>query len=143
MDAEGLLRHRVRGIIAAAEGRAEHLLEGARRDALDVRHEAALEALDAVAEVERELRQALRRLSAMSARVVAALEADGESIGSGSAAPRMSPERGPEPARQAPVSEQLATASDEGKTFVRASMRERPVAALFGVRPDPDSAEPG
>jgi hypothetical protein len=72
MDEQDILRHRVRGIIAAAEGRAEQLRAEARRDALDARRESALDALEAVAEVERELHVALHRLSATAERLAAA-----------------------------------------------------------------------
>jgi hypothetical protein len=149
MDAEGLLRHRVRGIIAAAEGRAEHLLDGARRDALDARHDAALDALDAVAEVERELRLALERLTATSTRLRASLEDGSASRESGEASPEdgaasseaLPPPGGTTRERQRLVGEQLSTA-DGRKTFARASMRERPVAALFGATPSPAEVEP-
>jgi hypothetical protein len=105
MDAEGeLLRHRVRGIIEAAEGRAAHLLANAHRDADEARRQAATEALGAVTAAEHELRSLLRRLSDTAARLEATL--DGRS------------DRTP--------------GSPHGHVrFARASMRERPVAALF------------
>jgi hypothetical protein len=112
MDAEDLLRHRVRGIIVAAEGRAEHLREDARRDAADVRREAALEALEAVAEAERELMRALHRLSRTAERLAASL---GHEDG---CAPPPPPQR---------------------RGFSRASMRERPVAALFAAAGDEEA----
>ena len=112
MDAEGLLRHRVRGIVLAAEGRAEHLLEEAGREALEVRREAALEALEAVAEVERELTLALQRLSKTAERLAASPAAE----------------------RDAPAEEPI-----RGGRFTRASMRERPVAALFAAAGDAEA----
>jgi hypothetical protein len=111
MDAEALLRHRVRGIIAAAEGRAEHLLEQAGRDAVEARREAALEALEAVADVERELRRALERLSGTAERLASSLRAERDTAVS-------------EPGRH------------QSRRFIRASMRERPVAALFAAAGD-------
>jgi hypothetical protein len=119
MDAEGLLRHRVRGIVLAAEGRAEHLLEEAGREALEVRREAALEALEAVAEVERELTLALQRLSKTAERLAASPGAE----------------------RDAPAAERDAPAEEPIRRgrFTRASMRERPVAALFAAAGDAEA----
>jgi hypothetical protein len=111
MDAEGLLRHRVRGIVLAAEGRAEQLRAEGRRDALAARREAVLEALEAVAEVERELTVALGRLSKTAERLAATL--------------------GDAPA---PGYEQR-----QSRRFSRASMRERPVAALFAAAGDAEA----
>ena len=123
MDAEGILRHRVRGLIAAAEGRADHVLADARRDALDIRREAALEALEAVAEVERELQVALRQLSATAERLAAALDPGAERSGQLSG-------------RRLVVAPESERAHRSG--FVRASMRERPVAALFAAAGEGD-----
>jgi hypothetical protein len=127
VDAEGLLRHRVHGIIAAAEGRAEHLLAGAAREADEARREATLEALDAVADAERELRLALGRLSATAARLATSLDAsacDGQPAGR----PRLP--RDDAPRRRT------------GR-FSRASMRDRPVAALFAAAAEPQAEDPG
>jgi hypothetical protein len=118
MDAEGLLRHRVHGIIAAAEGRAEHLLAVAARDADEARREATVEALDAVAEAERELRVALRRLSATAARLARSLDGEPTQF------PRDDPPRRP------------------GGRVSRASMRDRPVAALFAAAAEPQADHP-
>ena len=114
MDGEHLLRPRVRGIIAAAEGRADHLRADARRDAVETRRAAALEALETVTEVERELRMALRHLSATAERLAAALD----------------PEPGEE---RRPRLVDRAAERRHRAGFVRASMRERPVAALFAA----------
>jgi hypothetical protein len=108
MEAEDLLRHRVRGIVAAAESRAEHLVSCAERDSLALRREAALELLATIADLERELATALRRLSATAARLGDPRD------------PAPAEARGQVPPRQP-------------RTFARASMRDRPVAALFGV----------
>jgi hypothetical protein len=129
MEAEDLLRHRVRGIIAAAEGRAEQLLGDAERDAVEARREAALDTLDAVAEVEQALRLALRRLSATAARLATSLD--------------VRPEDCEQPLRQPPPRQRDGDASRRPGRFIRASMRERPVAALFAAAAERDADEAG
>jgi hypothetical protein len=117
MDGEldGLLRHRVRGLLDAAEGRSAQLVKQAEREACGVRRRAAADALEAISRAQADLAELQRDLAAMAAGI----------------------ERGlGEPARNtgAPVphTERQRTDSDRHR-FTRASMRDRPVAALFAA----------